>query len=221
VNQVIPPADDRASSNRIARHAGFDRLLHWLTAAAVLILLGTAFLPILGIDFAWVTVHWVAGIVLIAVVLAHVVRELFRRNLRAVWIDGRDLRDAFATARMTLRIGDARPGKPGKYSFAQKLIHFAFTVVILVTIVTGAMMMVKIDTPWWRRNLYWLTDASWGIVYVLHGLAALLLVTMVIAHIYFALRPEKRQFLRSMTLGWITRDEYRDQHDPNRWQVNE
>ena len=52
--------------------------------------------------------------------------------------------------------------------------------------ITGAMMMVKIDTPWWERNPYWLSDEAWGVVYVLHGLSALLLITMVMTHIYFA-----------------------------------
>jgi cytochrome b subunit of formate dehydrogenase len=207
--------------DRIVRHTGPDRTIHWIIAASVLTLLGTAFLPILGVKFAWVTAHWIAGFVLAAIVLVHIVRALFWQDLRLVWIDLRDFRDAAAAARMTLRLGGARPGKAGKYSLAQKFIHLAFTVVILVAIGTGAIMMVKVDTPWWDRNPYWLTDANWGIVYVLHGLAALFLVTMVIAHVYFALRPEKWQFMRSMILGWITRKEYQDQHDPSRWQVKE
>jgi len=207
-------------TDRIVRHAAVDRAIHWLTAACVLTLLATAFLPILGLEFAWVTVHWVTGWVMIAIVLVHIVRALFWQDLRAVWIGGRDVRDALAIVRSTLRLGGGAPAKPGKYSFAQKLIHAAFTLVILVAIGTGALIMVKIDTPWWDRNPYWLGDATWGVVYVLHDLAALSLVTMVMTHIYFAIRPEKRLFTRSMILGWITREEYREQHDPNRWQVD-
>ena len=81
-------------------------------------------------------------------------------------------------------------------------------------------MMVRMDTPWWQRNPYWLSSSTWGVVYVLHGLAALVLVTMIIAHVYFALRPEKKMFMRSMILGWITRQEYADHHDPQRWKVD-
>jgi cytochrome b subunit of formate dehydrogenase len=65
-----------------------------------------------------------------------------------------------------------------------------------------------------------LADATWGIVYVLHGLAALLLITMVMMHVYFALRPEKLKFTRAMVLGWITRREYAENHDPQRWTVD-
>ena len=92
--------------------------------------------------------------------------------------------------------------------------------VVLTTLVTGALMLLRIDTPWWQRNPYLLADATWGIVYVLHGLAALMLVTMVMMHVYFALRPEKLKFTRAMILGWITRREFDEHHDPERWQVD-
>jgi cytochrome b subunit of formate dehydrogenase len=59
------------------------------------------------------------------------------------------------------------------------------------------------------------------VVYVVHGLSALMLITMVMTHVYFALRPEKAMFLRSMVRGWITRGEYETMHDPQRWQVKE
>jgi cytochrome b subunit of formate dehydrogenase len=109
---------------------------------------------------------------------------------------------------------------PGKYSVAQKLIHHAFTAVVLTTLVTGSLMLLRIDTPWWQRNPYLLADATWGIVYVLHGLAALTLITMVMMHVYFALRPEKLKFTRAMIRGWITRREFDEHHDKKRWQVD-
>jgi hypothetical protein len=43
---------------------------------------------------------------------------------------------------------------------------------------------------------------------------------MVMAHVYFAFRPEKWHFTRSMVVGWITRREFNEQHDPKRWQVD-
>ena len=219
MNAVSEHAERGARPERIVRHAGLDRAIHWLIAASVVTLLLTAFLPILGFDFAWVTIHWAAGFVLTAVVVLHIVRALFWQDWREVWIDARDVRDAATIVRATLRVPGALLPRPGKYSFAQKFIHLAFSVVVLAAIVTGGLMMVKIDTPWWERDPYWLSAAQWGVVYVLHGLAALCLVTMVIVHVYFALRPEKLHFTRSMILGWITREEYRAHHDTNRWQV--
>lgn len=203
----------------VVRHALPDRLFHWLSAACVLTLLGTAFLPILGVEFGWVTVHWVTGLVLTAAVVFHIVRVLLRRRLGSMWVGGADIRDGLAIVDATLR-HKTLALRTGKYSFAQKLIHHAFAVVVLTTVVTGGFMLLRIDTPWWQRNPYLLPDATWGIVYVLHGLAALALVTMVMMHIYFALRPEKRLFTRAMIRGWITRDEFDEHHDPKRWQVD-
>jgi len=208
------------AAGKVVRHVGVDRLFHWLSAACVLILLATAFLPILGVEFGWVTIHWMTGLVLMAAVLFHIVRVLFWRGLRSMWMGSADVRDVVAVVTATLRRDASGLPKPGKYSVAQKFIHHAFAVVVLTTLVTGGMMLARIDTPWWQRNPYLLPDAVWGVTYVLHGLAALLLITMVMMHIYFALRPEKRLFLRAMIRGWITREEFAEHHDSRRWQVD-
>jgi len=216
-----PAADVRASVSpaRVLRHALADRVFHWLTAACVLTLLGTAFLPILGVKFDWVMLHWMTGLVLIGTVLFHLVRSLFWQSWRTMMIDGADVREAAAIVRGALRRGSAAEPKIGKYSFAQKLIHLFFAIVVLASIATGALMLAHVETPWWRPNPYLLRDATWGFVYVLHDLAALTLITMVMTHVYFALRPEKLVFTRAMLRGWITRAEYEQHHDPKRWQV--
>ncbi len=206
-------------AGRVTRHLRIDRIFHWVTAVCVLTLMATAFLPILGLTFSWLGIHWVTGLVLIAAVLFHILRVLLKQGFGAMWIGGKDLGDAAAIVRATLRRDAGALPKPGKYSFAQKLIHHAFAVVVLTGVGTGGAMLVRIDTPWWKRNPYLLSDATWGVVYVLHGLAALTLITMVMLHVYFALRPEKLLFTRAMLRGWITRAEYTEHHDPERWQV--
>jgi formate dehydrogenase subunit gamma len=206
--------------SRLVRHALLDRLLHWATAASVIVLLATAFLPILGIEFAWVTIHWVTGIVLGFTVGVHMIRSLFWKDLRTMWIGLRDLREGLRLLKWSLHLKHLPPALPGKYSLAQKAIHHFFTVVVVTTLVTGGLMLVKIDTPWWERDPYWLTEGVWGVIYVLHDFAALLLVIMVMMHAYFALRPEKLFFFRSMILGWITRDEHAAYHDPKRWRAD-
>jgi formate dehydrogenase subunit gamma len=194
-------------------------VFHWLTAACVLTLLGTAFLPILGLKFDWVMLHWMAGLVLIGAVLFHLVRSLIWQSWRTMMIDGADVREAAAIVRGTLHRAAQGAQKVGKYSFAQKLIHFFFAIIVLASIATGALMLAHVETPWWRPNPYLLRDATWGFVYVLHDLAALTLITMVMTHVYFALRPEKLVYTRAMLRGWITRSEYEQHHDPKRWQV--
>ena len=46
---------------RVPRHSLTARLFHWIMAAAMFTLLFTAFLPRVGVQFDWVTYHWIAG----------------------------------------------------------------------------------------------------------------------------------------------------------------
>ena len=56
-------------------------------------------------------------------------------------------------------------------------------------------------------------------MYVLHGLAGVGLIALVIIHVYFGLRPEKRPITKSMIFGWMSRDFVLKEHDPARWVV--
>ncbi len=202
---------------RVLRHKLSHRVFHWITAVSVLTLLATSLLPILGIKFNWITPHWIAGLVLIVAVLWHIAETLRTRTLGYMWAG---IRESLASARYVLSVvsgKNTRTVKPGKYSLAQKIFHLAATVMVLVAAVTGIIMMIGIDTPFWDRDPYFVTEQTRGIVFVAHGVATLLSITMIIVHIYFALRPEKRYFLRSMISGWITRREYEDNHDRELW----
>ena len=67
----------------------------------------------------------------------------------------------------------ATPLKPGKYTLAQKLMHNAVAIAGVLVVATGLLMMARIDTPLWPRNPYLLSSQTWGVVYVIHGFAAL------------------------------------------------
>ncbi len=125
--------------------------------------------------------------------------------------------DHAQSIRWVLRKSATPPDKPGKYPLLQKLFHHGAALVVLTAVVTGGLMMVKIDTPLWARDPYWLASQTWGVIYVLHGLASLLVLALVMVHIYFAIRPEKLWITRSMIVGWIRRDEYHANHDPALW----
>jgi thiosulfate reductase cytochrome b subunit len=88
---------------------------------------------------------------------------------------------------------------------------------VVTTIATGLPMLARVDTPFWERDPYLLSASTWGVIYVLHGLAALVTLTLTMIHIYFGLLPEKRAYLRSMLRGWMALDEVPPEHDPARW----
>ena len=62
---VDAAAATAAVPDRVQRHAAVDRVFHWLTAVAVLVLMGTGLLPVVGVKFDWVPIHWIAGVLLV------------------------------------------------------------------------------------------------------------------------------------------------------------
>jgi len=203
---------------RIQRHSLAARLFHWVMAASMLALLFTAFLPIAGIAFAWVTWHWIAGLVLTASILFHVVHASFWMDFWSIWVGPKDIPEL--KAEVLRGLGHDVPGpKSGKYPLGNRLYHLATSLAGLAVVVTGLLMMPRVRTPFFTRNPYLLSDSLWGFTYVTHGMAGVGLVGLVIAHVYFAVRPEKWWITKSMILGWITRRQYLEHHEPGRWVV--
>ncbi len=202
---------------RILRHGFVARVFHWVMAFSMLVLLFTAFLPIIGVRFAWVQWHWMAGILLTASILFHIVHATFFLDFWSIWVGPKDIPEF--KAEMLREIGkEDEPGpRPGKYPLGNRLYHLAVVVAGLGVIATGVVMMWRVRTGIVERNPYILTDPTWGITYVLHGLAGVGFVGLVIAHIYFALRPEKLWITKAMIFGTISRREYLEYHDPDRW----
>jgi len=203
---------------RVNRHSGVDRLYHWLMASCIIILITTAFLPILGIKFEWLDIHWITGVAFSALILIHIVRALVWQDWRNMWIGFSDLRDLWRGTARLLGANKALP-LPGKYDAAQKLYHLGVAVVVLAVVGSGLLMLLKIDTPLWRRNPYWFSGDTWGVIYVIHGMAAMAIVAILIIHLYFTLHPDSWYLLRAMFRGWISRTEYGEHHDVARWKA--
>ena len=133
---------------QIQRHKLVDRIYHWVMAICILTLLATSLLPIVGWKFAWLTIHWITGLILTVAVIFHIIRSLFFQDPMSMVVDTKDVANLTAG------------GRPGKYNLAQKLYHLAIAVLILCGIATGLLMLRKIDTPFWQRNAYWFGDQA-------------------------------------------------------------
>ena len=203
---------------RIQRHSVAARVFHWTMSASMLVLLATAFVPLLGLQFPWVTIHWIAGVVLTATIVYHVIHSIGWQDFWAMFQIG--FGESIAFLKHILSAKSPAP-KAGKYPFDHRMFHHVIVVVGLGVIVTGLLMFVRIDTPLWNPNPYMLGDGTWGVVYVLHGLCGVSLIFFTAAHIYFALRPEKWWITWSMIRGWVDREHYLAHHDPAKWVVTE
>jgi cytochrome b subunit of formate dehydrogenase len=204
---------------RIPRHSFMARMFHWVMAASMFVLLFTAFLPIVGVQFAWVTWHWVAGLVLTGSIIYHIIHATFWLDFWSIWVGPKDIPEF--KAEMLRELGHEVEGpKPGKYPLGNRLYHLAIVVVGFAVTITGLLMMPRIRTPLFERNPYgMMSDVGWGWTYILHGFAGVALVGLVIAHVYFAVRPDKWWITNSMLFGWINRRQYLEHHDTKRWSV--
>lgn len=218
VGEISPELNARLPE-RIARHSLAARLFHWIMAAAMFALLLTAFLPKVGVEFDWVTYHWVAGLVLTASIIFHIFHASFFLDFWSIWPDKIDLQDSWKRIRRFFGKAAPLPQRSGKYPLDNKLYHGVIVLCGLAVTVTGVFMMFRVRTGILPRNPYFFSDMTWGWMYVLHGLAGVGLIGLVIVHVYFAVRPEKLDITYSMIFGSMKRDFYLREHDPERWVV--
>ncbi len=203
---------------KIQRHSLAARLFHWVMAGAMFVLLFTAFLPVVGVQFPWVTWHWIAGLVLTASIVFHIIHASVFLDFWSIWVGPKDIPEM--KAEILREFGHEVPGpKPGKYPLGNRLYHLAIVVTGFMVTITGLFMLKSVRTPFFVRDPYFISDAWRGFTYVTHGLGGVGLVGLVIAHVYFAVRPEKWWITKSMILGWITRRQYLEHHEPARWRI--
>jgi cytochrome b subunit of formate dehydrogenase len=215
------PVDPARIPAHVPRHSFGARAFHGIMALSMLALLFTAFLPKVGVQFAWVKWHWIAGIVLTISVIYHIIHASFVLDFWSIWPDATDIEDAKRRLDHAMGRPAPEPRKFAKYPLENKLYHLIVLLAGLSAIGTGVFMMKRVQTPFFTRNPYLFSDMTWGWMYVLHGLAGVGFVALVTVHIYFAIRPEKLFITKSMIFGWITRDQYLEHHDPSRWPVAE
>jgi len=128
-----------AIPERVPRHSPVARAFHWLMAASMLTLLFTAFLPKVGVEFDWVAPHWIAGTVLAASVVFHIIHASFWLDFWAIWPDKTDIVDA--TRRLRRFVGQAVPAprRFAKYPLENKGFHGAIIAAGLSVIATGVL----------------------------------------------------------------------------------
>lgn len=215
----ISPAELAAVPERVPRHSLTARLFHWIMALSMFALLITAFLPKVGVEFNWVLYHWIAGLLLTVSILFHIVHASFFMDFWAIWPDRQDVRDS--VNRMLRFFGKPAPAPKrfAKYPLENKLYHGVIMLAGLTVMITGLFMMKRVPSIFTPRNPYLFSDFTWGMMYVLHGLAGVGFIALIMVHVYMGIRPEKLPITKSMIFGWMSRDFYLEEHDPERWAV--
>jgi cytochrome b subunit of formate dehydrogenase len=216
---AVSPQVAASVPERVNRHSLAARLFHWIMAAAMLTLLVTAFLPKVGVQFNWVPIHWIAGLALTASIIFHIIHASFFMDFWAIWPNKHDLEEGSNRMKRALGQDAPPPRRFAKYPLENKMYHGIIVLAGLAVILTGVFMIFRVRTGIFPRNPYLFGDMTWGLMYVLHGLAGVGLIALVMVHIYFAVRPEKFVLTKSMVFGSLPKEYYLEHHDPERWAV--
>ena len=221
--EVKAPVGEAAATRvpaRVTRHSLPARMFHWIMAASMLTLLGTASAPVLGFRFNWVEIHWIAGLVVTVSIVYHIIHASVWLDFWSIWLNREDAREVITRFKRAVGQRAPAPRKAAKYPWDNKMYHTAIVLSALAAVPTGLLMMNRVQTPFFTRNPYLFGDTTWGVMYVLHGLSGIGLVGLTMAHVYFAIRPEKLWITKGMIFGDISRQDFLQHHDPQRWVVD-
>lgn len=241
-----PPSEVEANLEaqnveEVHRFTATQRASHWIMAAAVFLLMLSGFVlmnpnltfhPPFGIS--WLDIHIVFSLVFIGYVIFHIAHVAYKGTWMAMWFGIREIKDLLVRFDHMIGRRDQYP-RQFKYPSAQKLLHLGVTVVSFGVIITGLVMLRRVNVPGlWSETREFsflgvhfgigLGEPGWGLVnwsFVLHDLFAILLVVLVLGHVYFALRPEEWGITKSMITGSVSRKTYAEKYSPSSWDIGE
>jgi formate dehydrogenase subunit gamma len=196
-------ASDASGGRRLLRFSRTERAIHWIHAAAFLVLLGTGLVlyvpafsaavgsrPVVKDVHLWTAVSW-AGALLLVVLVGD--RKGLGRTLRELeWFDGDD--------RRWLR---GRRAPQGRFNAGQKLNAVVTAALTVLLAVSGLLL--------WLSERY--AELRIGGSIVVHDWATFASIAILLGHLYFAvIHPATRHALRGMTTGSVREDWARRHH---------
>ena len=157
--------------------------------------------------FVWRTFHIYLALALVCVVAVHALWDSYRmKALRRMKMSRADFTEQWSRARnffgFSSRQGYHQPTT--KYDVFQKAFHWTLLALGAFLLISGLLMWEALT--WHGVPLFIVLDRwnNWfmdSFMRTGHLVAAMLFAGMVVLHTYFALLPQNRPLLRSMTLG--------------------
>ena len=94
MKRPIDPALAARVPAKVKRHSLAARMFHWIMAASMLTLLGTASAPVFGLQFNWIEIHWIAGLLLTVSIVYHIIHASFWLDFWSIWLNKEDANEA-------------------------------------------------------------------------------------------------------------------------------
>lgn len=176
---------------RYLKHDIWERIVHWLMALSVILLIISG----LNIRFPgllpWVTmntyrfIHFVSMYVLIFSWIFHIYHTLFV-EFKTETIRWRDIKGIPGVLKYYLFVTDTLPPYE-KYNPLQKFTYNLVWILILVQVLTGLAL-------YWPKALPWLVDAFGGLMVArtLHDFMNYIFIVYLIVHVYLILTEDIR-----------------------------
>lgn len=225
--------------DEVERFTAAQRASHWIMAISIFLLMLSGFVmmnpnialrPIAGIS--WVDIHIVFSLVLIGYVVFHLGHVASKGNWREMWVGRREFEDLWLRFQNLIGRTERYP-KQFKYPSAQKLLHLGVTAATFGVLLTGFVLLRRVDVPvlWSSTREFTFLGIHFGLgldqgglglvewSFVLHDLFAIGMVGLVLGHVYFALRPEEWGVTRSMITGTVPVETYAEKYSPRSWSV--
>jgi len=197
--RIGPATDDAHPRVTVGRYSVFTRVNHWILALSF-VLLALSGLALFHPSFFGLTVlfgggqttRWLHPMIGVALLLAWIVmfvryaRFNLPENTDFAWLKG---------VRAVLRGDDDALPEVGRYNAGQKLVFWAFTLLVPGLFLTGLVI--------WDEYFYdWTSIPQKRVAVLAHALFAIGMITVWIVHAYAAIWV--RGTIRAMTRGYVT-----------------
>jgi formate dehydrogenase gamma subunit len=205
--------------NKVYRQSLSNRLVHWITAVSIIILIisGLGQMPIykrynviklpgaewLGDYSITLILHYMAAIILIFIVFYHMFVHLIQKQFDIFPKQG-DGRESIKIIKAMLTRGEEPPSE--KYLAEQRLAYAAIGMTVLSFIITGLIKMAK--------NLDFISIAH-PIVYwstMIHNIATFVMIFLIVGHMAAFLIKANRKLLPGMFSGYVDKEYVKHRH---------
>ncbi len=207
-----------------------QRLFHWATTVALILVIVTGFalydpftfepvtdtlgLPLHSAFPSWVLVHVIFSGLLAGLLVVHVTWDVGKlRAFHRMWPRFQDARDALLRGKNFLSVAKQYP-RMGKYDLFMKNFHIYLIIAFAVLAVTGIYQYLY--APWWTVIwfLHFQIEPAWRPT-VIHDVFGFGLIALLIGHVYFAFLRINWPLLKAMTFGKISKDEANRRYRPD------
>lgn len=205
--------------NKILRQSFSNRLVHWLTAASIflLILSGIGQLPVfkrynldklpggewMSVYFNTLTLHYIGAMILLFIITYHLFVHALKREFDILPKKG-DIKQSFLIIKAMLTKG--KEPESDKYLAEQRLAYLFIGGSVLLLAVTGVIKMIK-NLPGSSMSfevIFWITQ--------IHNIATVLLIVGIAAHLAAFIFKENRNMLPGMFTGYVKEEYVKQRH---------